>query len=306
MHSVATRCRAAAPAIAFLLALAHAAPVEAQADSTITVVTYNIHAGKDAEQRPNLDRVAAVLDTLGADIVLLQEVDRRTRRSAGVDQIGELERLTGMRGAFGKSLDYQGGEYGIAALSRWPIELARVLPLPTEPPLKRSNGSYDPLVALHVVVATPAGRVHVVNTHLTAEGPGTNRKQQLVALLAHVRRLVPPGEALVVGGDFNARPESDEIAATSLALADAWAACGEGAGHSFPAHAPDRRIDYLFLRGLRCTGARVHATTASDHRPVVVEVRPARRGGQSSAWLEAPAPHGARGASSGAPSAQRQ
>jgi len=246
-----------------------------QAPDGLTVVSYNIHAGKDADQQRNLERVAAVLDTLGADIALLQEVDRRTARSGGEDQVAVLERLTGLRAAFAKSLDYQGGEYGIAALSRWPIESVRVLPLPTDPPLKRSNGSEDPLVALYIVVATPAGRVHVLNTHLTAEGPGTYRKQQLVALLAHARRLVPPDEPLIVGGDFNARPDSDEIAATTLALEDAWVACGAGAdaGNTFSAHAPDRRIDYIFLRGLRCDDARVHATTASDHRPIVARLR---------------------------------
>ena len=272
---IAPAAPALALALAFTLALLAAPAAALQAGDGLTVVSYNIHAGKDAEQRPNLERVAAVLDTLGADIVLLQEVDRLTARSGGEDQVAELERLTGMHAAFAKSLDYQGGEYGIAALSRWPIESARVLPLPTDPPLKRSNGSEDPLVALYIVVATPAGRVHVVNTHLTAEGPGTYRKQQLVALLAHVRRLIPPDEPLVVGGDFNARPASDEIAATTLALEDAWAACGADAdaGNTYPAHAPDRRIDYLFLRGLRCDAARVHATTASDHRPLVVRLR---------------------------------
>lgn len=251
-------------------------PAAAQpADAAITLVTYNIHAGKDADGGPNLERVAAVLDTLAADVVLLQEVDRRTERSGGEDHLAELESLTGLHGAFAKSLDYQGGEYGIAALSRWPIEEVRVLPLPTEPPLTRSNGSQQPLVALYIVVAGPAGRVHVVNTHLVAEGAGTNRKQQLVALLAHVQRLVPEGAPLAVGGDFNARPESDEFAATTLALDDAWTACdAAGAGHTFPADEPDRRIDYLFLRGLRCTGARVHGTTASDHRPLIAQVTP--------------------------------
>lgn len=251
-------------------------PAAAQpADTAITLVTYNIHAGKDAESQPNLERVAAVLDTLAADVVLLQEVDRGTERSGGEDHLAELENLTGLHGAFAKSLDYQGGEYGIAALARWPIEDVRVLPLPTEPPLTRSNGSQQPLVALYIVVAGPAGRVHVVNTHLVAEGAGTNRKQQLVALLAHVQRLVPEGAPLAVGGDFNARPNSDEFAATTLALDDAWAACdAAGAGRTFPAHQPDRRIDYLFLRGLDCTEARVHGTTASDHRPLIARVTP--------------------------------
>src|SRR5690606_8755919 len=82
-----------ASALLVVLALTLAAPPAAglQAGDGLTVVSYNIHAGKDAEQRPNLDRVAAVLDTLGADIALLQEVDRRTARSGGEDQVAVLE-----------------------------------------------------------------------------------------------------------------------------------------------------------------------------------------------------------------------
>src|SRR5690606_17261980 len=83
-------------ALAFVLALAAAPAAALQAGSGMTLVSYNIHAGKDADQQPNLARVSAVLDTLGADIVLLQEVDRGTRRSGGEDQVAELERLTGM------------------------------------------------------------------------------------------------------------------------------------------------------------------------------------------------------------------
>ncbi|HSL69576.1 MAG TPA: endonuclease/exonuclease/phosphatase family protein, partial [Longimicrobiales bacterium] len=53
------------------------------ADQNLRVLTYNIHAGKDAAQQHNLQRVAEVIRSTGADIVLLQEVDRRTQRSAG-------------------------------------------------------------------------------------------------------------------------------------------------------------------------------------------------------------------------------
>lgn len=236
--------------------------------SALRVVSYNIHAGKDSEGRPSIPRVAALLDTLRADIVLLQEVDRGTQRSGGADQLGQLEHLTGLHGAFGKSLDYQGGDYGIGILARWPIDDATVLPLPADPPADRGEGAYEPRVALHAVVATPSGRMHVMNTHVGAERVGTYRRQELLALLARIHRRVPPAAPLIVGGDFNAQPHSDEVAAFDLVFTDAWATCGTAGGWTFPSGEPTRRIDYVFLRGIPCVDAQVPATTTSDHRPV--------------------------------------
>ena len=45
-------------------------------------------------------------------------VDKKTMRAAGVDQPTELARLTGMHGIFGKQIDYSGGDYGQAILSK--------------------------------------------------------------------------------------------------------------------------------------------------------------------------------------------
>ena len=243
----------------------------------VRILTLNIHAGKDAAQQPNIERVAAVIDSTGADIVMLQEVDRRTQRAGGADHLAELEKLTGMHAAFAKSLDYQGGDYGIALLSRWPIDAATTVPLKVEPPQERSGGSHEPRVALHAVVRTPAGPLHVLNTHIDAGGPATYRRQEVIGLLARIRNQVPAGEPVILGGDLNARPAADEIAAVSLALSDAFAACGTGAGETFPASGPDRRIDYVFYRQARCLHARVQPTQASDHRPLLVTLEIQRR-----------------------------
>src|SRR5699024_2778165 len=61
----------------------------------LRVLVYNIHAGTDAGGVDNLARVAGVVRGSGADLVLLQEVDRLTTRSGRVDQVAELRRLTG-------------------------------------------------------------------------------------------------------------------------------------------------------------------------------------------------------------------
>jgi endonuclease/exonuclease/phosphatase family metal-dependent hydrolase len=236
---------------------------------SLRVLSYNIHAGKDAQQVDNLERVAAIIDSTDADIVLLQEVDRRTQRSAGADHFSELRRLTGMQGVFGKSLDYQGGEYGIAVLSRWPLDSVQALPLRVEPPQARSGGAYEPRIALHVRVRAPGRVLEVINTHLDATGTGTYRKQELIGVLAYMKQRIAPDAPLLLGGDLNARPTTDDINAVAFALTDAFGSCGTGNGESFPAHAPDRRIDYIFLRHARCSTARVIETQASDHRPLL-------------------------------------
>ena len=232
----------------------------------VRVLTYNIHAGKDAQLVDNLDRVAAIIDSTGADIVLLQEVDRRTQRANRVDHFVELRTRTGMNGVFGKSINFQGGEYGIAVLSRWPIDSISVVSLLADPAQERS---YEPRIALHVRVRTPGGPLHVINTHLDASGAPAFRRQELIAALAHMKQSVPTGAALVFGGDLNARPATSEIAAVGFSLADAFDTCGAGTAETFPAHAPDRRIDYIFFRFARCQTARVIATQASDHRPML-------------------------------------
>ncbi|HEY3055275.1 MAG TPA: endonuclease/exonuclease/phosphatase family protein [Thermoanaerobaculia bacterium] len=229
--------------------------------SSLRIMTYNIHAGRDAAGIDNLERVAAIITSSKADIVLLQEVDRKTTRSGNVDQLAELTRRTGMHGVFGKSLDYQGGEYGIAILSRWAIVAHDVVPLRVEPPQVRAGGSIEPRVAL--IVMTHGLRI--ANTHLDASRDDRYRMQEVPQLLSAARDVI-------TGGDFNSTPDSavhEEV--VRAGLRDAWPECGAGNSLTYPATPPEKRIDYVFLsRATRCRSAVVLETTASDHRPVLV------------------------------------
>ena len=114
---------------------------------TVTVLVFNIHAGKDADGKDNLDAVAQLAGEVGADLVLLQEVDRLTRRSGNVDQVTVLANRTRFAPAFGRSLDYDGGRYGIAALSRHGVVAQFTEALPVKPVQARAGGSYEPRAA---------------------------------------------------------------------------------------------------------------------------------------------------------------
>lgn len=261
------------PLASLLLGCAAPQAAPAPESAPVRLVSYNIRAGTDLSGEPNLERVAALMDSLGADVVLLQEVDRGTRRSGGVDQLEVLARATGMEGVFGKAIDFDGGEFGNAILSRWPLRSVRAVPLEVEVPDELVDRYYEPRSLLHAVAETPAGALHVLNTHLDHQPDPVFRHPQLVHLLAYLAEEVPEGARVVLGGDLNAPPDAVEIRALKLHLEDAWSECGEGPGYTFPSDRPLRRIDYLHLRGLRCTDARVLETTVSDHRPVTVDVR---------------------------------
>src|SRR5260221_11222671 len=88
---------------------------------TLRVMTYNIHVGVGMDKKLDLPRVAAVINAQHPDLVGLQEVDRGVTRTRRIDEIAELAKLTRMDYAFAFNLHYQGGQYGVAILSRFPI-----------------------------------------------------------------------------------------------------------------------------------------------------------------------------------------
>ena len=235
----------------------------------VNVLVYNIHAGADAAGAPNLERVAAVVRDSRADVVLLQEVDRGVLRSGAVDQPAELARLTGLHAAFGKTLDFQGGEYGIAILSRWPITSDTLIRLPVNPPQERAGGSYEPRGALRAVIAAPFGAIVALNTHLDPSGSDRWRAQEIHTVLRLAK------DATLTGGDFNSEPGSaTQDSVRAAGLRDAWPLCGQGNAMTYPADSGRKRIDYLYLQPRdSCTEARGIPTQASDHRPLFVRVR---------------------------------
>ncbi|MEO7770241.1 MAG: endonuclease/exonuclease/phosphatase family protein, partial [Gemmatimonadaceae bacterium] len=242
----------------------------------LNVLVYNIHAGKDAKGADSLDGLAKLVLATNADIVLLQEVDNGTRRSGNVNQPAVLAAKTGFHAAFGSALDYDGGKYGVAILSRWPILKDSLFHLPVDPPQERSGGSHEPRGALRVVVASPYGRLAVINTHLDATGTDRWRKQEADSITSLVTQTQREEPMVIVGGDFNSTPESAvQVKLRGSGLRDSWMECGGGQGFSFPDDNPVKRIDYLFLTGgFKCVSARVINSRVSDHRPVQFMIAP--------------------------------
>lgn len=262
------------------ISLATTVAVHAQAAAptstpgVLRVLTYNIHHGEGDDGKLDLARIAGVITASRADLVALQEVDQKTTRTGGVDQAAEIARLTGLRFAYGKAIDFQGGAYGQALLSRWPLEEFTVhrLPNPQSTPAK----VIEQRIAVAATVHPPGMKAfRFVGTHLDATRDDTARWQQaqkLNELLANDAMLT------ILGGDFNARPDTRVIKALLEKFTDASAATP---GFTIPAKKPTGRIDYVLLSPAGTWTTRssvvIPEAVASDHRPVLVELVPTMR-----------------------------
>ncbi|WP_024874954.1 endonuclease/exonuclease/phosphatase family protein [Saccharomonospora piscinae] len=253
---------------------AQGSPVQSR---DLTVATFNIHHGAGPDDELDLPHVAEVIAGHGMDVVGLQEVDRHWgERSEFVDQARWLGAELDMHVAFGANLDEDPAEagqprrqYGTAILSRYPIEASRNVPLP-----RPEGGEQRGL--LEAVVLVRGVPLHFYSTHLQHDSR-VERLAQADAINAVLADVEGP---TVLVGDLNAEPGTPEIERLATHLADTWPAAGQDQGLTYPAEAPRTRIDYVFADdSVSPDATRVIDTTASDHRPVAVDVTVSGRPG---------------------------
>jgi endonuclease/exonuclease/phosphatase family metal-dependent hydrolase len=231
----------------------------------LRVMTYNVHVGVGMDKKLDLQRIADVINREQPDLVGLQEVDRGVKRTEGKDEIAELATMTQMHFAFAPNLDYQGGKYGVAILSRQPLKSTMHTMFQNKREAERRG-------MLKVEVDVDGKMVSFVTTHLDYqfEDGRLFETEQLLKFLEDVKG------PLIVVADLNDVPEGSAYKLMDTLFDDAWIASrARGDGFSYPADKPVKRIDHIFYRPanrLRAKKAWVVETLASDHVPVVAEI----------------------------------
>jgi endonuclease/exonuclease/phosphatase family metal-dependent hydrolase len=234
----------------------------------IRVATFNIRHGADRAGRVSLRELARSCASLDADVLGLQEVDRRRARSKLRDQSHVVARRVGGERVFGPALR-RGvvGAYGNALVARGSIDDIEVRRLPR-------TGPRQPRVAILATVTTRESAISVAVVHLQhrprhVADAEDEAPDQLRAALAALGERPPPRVLL---GDLNLQPPRAQPILTAAGFTVAET------GPTYPADAPRIRLDYVAVDGARILRASVaDEAPVSDHRAVVVDLEPSLR-----------------------------
>lgn len=232
---------------------------QAEESTALRVVAYNIKHGRGMDGKVDLERIAKVLRELKPDVIALQEIDNKCTRSGKVDQAAALGRLLGMQHRFGKFMDFQGGEYGLAVLSRHPILKSQRHQL--------APGA-EPRCALEIEIQPKGTKTPL--SFLSIHNDWTKEGFRVAQITDLLRGLKDRKHPIILAGDFNAKPGDKSLALLSK---DEFKFVSKGGAKTFPSPKPTVEIDYVVTKGLRFKKAPscsvVDERVASDHRPLL-------------------------------------
>jgi endonuclease/exonuclease/phosphatase family metal-dependent hydrolase len=221
----------------------------------IRVLSYNIRALRD-----DADAVSAVVRACAPDVVCVQEAPRffrwRSKRAA-------IARKAGL----------------VVATADRPAGLMILVSMRTQV-RSTSFRLLSKSESLHQrAVCSAALRIgdvalDVATVHLSLDAAERGRH------LAEIWAALPSDRAsLVVGGDVNEGPDGPVWQELAAQLPDAWATAGQGAGNTYSARSPHKRIDGVFsgpafdIVECRAVDDVPGVEVASDHLPVLAVLR---------------------------------
>lgn len=238
---------------------------ESDTDShTFRVMCYNIHhcdPPYNTGEATEIDTIIGVIAKQNPDIVALQEVDVYTTRSgSNVHQAKVIAERLGMYYFFAPAIDYQGGKYGVAILSKYPLSENSLIQLP------RPDTSGEKRVLATSKITLPGGVVIRFGcTHLDLKVENRQAQIDKVNELALLESL-----PYIIAGDFNANESSLIINRLDQVFTRTCTNCPL----TSPARSPKNAIDYIAYRDTQnklehTSHKAVNETYASDHRPLV-------------------------------------
>lgn len=231
---------------------------------SLSIMSYNIHRGQDADNQDQLKEMARFIKESGAEIVGLQEVDSVCFRSDQVDQPKVLAELAGMHYAFVRHFEFEGGAYGQALLSKYPISnvVNQRLPIASDPP-------GETRAFLTADVELPSGQKWTVGVaHLDYRDADSRVRQARMA--ADI--LTEGDHPSILLGDMNAEPGSETI----RVLRESFTDTQPDDVFTFPDDEPIKKIDFILIGksyDFEVTDHKVFPVRYSDHLPVLSVIR---------------------------------
>lgn len=228
----------------------------------IKVASYNIRKAVGLDRRRDPDRILKVLREIDADVVALQEVDRRFGRRMAALPLHAIHESTDYHPVPLSMKPDSLGWHGNAILVRKGIELAEAAPVPL--PVLEPRG------AVRADLVANGQRFRVVGMHLDLSG--LRRRHQVRSVLSHVAACEAPC-ATVMMGDLN---EWTQHGGCFREFDHKWRVLAPG--RSFPARRPIASLDRIIVSGQwEVVATQVHhspsSAVGSDHLPVFATLR---------------------------------
>ena len=233
---------------------------------TFRVMCYNIHhcdPPYDTGTAIDIDTIIGVIAKQKPDIVALQEVDVYTTRSgSNVHQAKVIAERLGMYYFFAPAIDYQGGKYGVAILSKYPMSENHLLELP-----RPDTSGEKRVLATSKITLTNGTTIRFGCTHFDLKTDNRRAQVDKVNEVALAENL-----PFILAGDLNAIEGSVVINTLDHVFTRTCYDCP----FTSPARSPKNTIDYIAYRDtqhvLGVTNHKaVNETYASDHRPIVAD-----------------------------------
>ena len=220
---------------------------------SLRVLTYNIQQGYSESGQKNFEGQLALIKEIDADLIGLQESDTNRISGGNADIVRYFADNLNMYSYYGPKPVT--GTFGVALLSRYPIENPKTFYM-------YSLG--EQTATIHALVRVADVTYNVFVTHLGNRGPIIQQE----AILGEVEGK----DNVILMGDFNFRPESDQYQLTMEYLDDAWLVKWPEGVDDKGVH-PTNRIDHFFISPeIQVLDIRYIFSPASDHPAVWLEI----------------------------------
>lgn len=223
----------------------------------IKFMSYNIRNAKGLDTVKDYNRIADIILKNAPDVVAVQELDSMTNRSGKIYLLGEIAAKTKMRANYYPAISFDGGKYGIGILSK-------------VKPMSVKGYSLPGREEERALLVAEFKNYFFACTHLSLTQE--DRMASLETIFSVAQECSKP---FYLAGDFNDTPGSEFIGK----LQENFTVLNFSNEFTFPADTPNRTLDYIVVytptaEGVEIVGEKVlNEPVASDHRPVVVEVK---------------------------------
>ncbi len=219
----------------------------------LKILTYNIQQGYSEYGQKNFAEQLSLIRRINADVIGLQESDTNRIAGGNVDIVRYFADRLDMYSYYGPKV--VPGTFGIALLSRYPIENPRTFYMYSE---------REQTAAIVAQISVGGKPFNMYVTHLGNGGPLIQQENFLAE--------IDGNDDVIAMGDFNFNPDSEQYQLTTLTLDDAWLLRWPDDVDDEGVHL-DKRIDHIFVSpGTRIHDARYLLRPESDHPAMVVEI----------------------------------